>query len=256
MNFLYDRLNLLKNNHIPIHVIDARDYSILSRQINELKPNILIHLAAVAHAQKANKDPYSTFDHSTRTLENTLDICKNRNIHFIYFSSSMVYGQFDGKSEQRIPMQSIGIYGALKFSGEKLVIAYNQVFNLKYTIIRPSALYGERCVSRRVSQIFIENAIKHNSFIVQGSGEDSLDFIYISDLLNGVELVIKEKKAINQIFNLTFGKASKINYLAELVKSYFPKVKIKYEKRDKLMPERRYFRYNESKKNSFLFTRK
>ena len=45
----------------------------------------------------------------------------------------------------------------------------------------------------------------------------------------------KRKKAINQIFNLTFGKASKINYLAELVKSYFPKVKIKYEKRDKLM---------------------
>ncbi len=239
MNFLYDRLNLLKNNHIPIHVIDARDYSILSRQINELKPNILIHLAAVAHAQKANKDPYSTFDHSTRTLENTLDICKNRNIHFIYFSSSMVYGQFDGKSvTEESPCNPIGIYGALKFSGEKLVIAYNQVFNLKYTIIRPSALYGERCVSRRVSQIFIENAIKHNSFIVQGSGEDSLDFTYISDLLNGVELVIKEKKAINQIFNLTFGKASKINYLAELVKSYFPKVKIKYEKRDKLMPER------------------
>ena len=80
-------------------------------------------MAAVAHAQKANKDPYSTFDHSTRTLENTLDICKNRNIHFIYFSSSMVYGQFDGKSvTEESPCNPIGIYGALKFSGEKLLL--------------------------------------------------------------------------------------------------------------------------------------
>ena len=80
--------------------------------------------------------------------------------HFIYFSSSMVYGHF---SETAVIEESscnpIGIYGALKYGGEKLVIAYNQVFDLPYTIVRPSALYGERCVSRRVGQIFIENAL-------------------------------------------------------------------------------------------------
>ena len=34
----------------------------------------------------------------------------------------------------------LDIYGALKFSGEKLVIAYNQVFDLPYTIVHISAL--------------------------------------------------------------------------------------------------------------------
>ena len=33
----------------------------------------------------------------------------------------------------------IGIYGALKLAGEKMVIAYQQVFDLAYTIVRPSA---------------------------------------------------------------------------------------------------------------------
>ena len=62
----------------------------------------------------------------------------------------MVYGQFNGLSvNEETVCNPLGIYGALKFSGEKLVIAYNQVFDLDYTIIRPSALYGERCVSRR-----------------------------------------------------------------------------------------------------------
>ena len=239
LNFLYERLDLLRKQEIPLHVIDARDYSILCKQINLLKPNVLIHLAAVAHAQKANKDPYSTFDHSTRTLENTLDVCRDKNIHFIYFSSSMVYGQFENESvSEESPCKPLGIYGALKFSGEKLVIAYNQVFDLKYTIIRPSALYGERCVSRRVSQVFIENSIKNNAFCINGTGEDSLDFTYINDLLNGVELIIKNKASTNQTFNLTYGKASKINFLAKVIKNYFPKVKITYEKKDKLMPER------------------
>ena len=39
-------------------------------------------------------------------------------------------------------------------------VSYNQVFGTPYTIIRPSALYGERCVSRRVVQVFIEKAIE------------------------------------------------------------------------------------------------
>mgnify|MGYP000845967368 CR=1 FL=1 len=74
----------------------------------------------------------------------------------------MVYGNFkqDFVDENSI-CDPIGIYGALKFSGEKIVIAYNQVFDIPYTIVRPSALYGERCVSRRVGQIFIENAIQN-----------------------------------------------------------------------------------------------
>ena len=37
---------------------------------------------------------------------------------------------------------------------------------------------------------------------------------------------------------MTYGKASKINFLAKIIKNYFPNVKITYEKKDKLMPER------------------
>jgi nucleoside-diphosphate-sugar epimerase len=81
----------------------------------------------------------------------------------------MVYGNFNKKNvDEESNCNPLGIYGALKFSGEKLVIGYNQVFDLPYTIIRPSALYGERCISRRVGQIFIENAIQNKPIITDG----------------------------------------------------------------------------------------
>lgn len=239
VELIYERLNAMRDAGIPLHVVDARDYQALSRCLGDIKPEVIVQLAAVAHANRSNKDPFSTFDHSFRTLENALDYARSDKAHFIYFSSSMVYGNFDGEAvtEDR-HCQPLGIYGALKYGGEKLVIGYNQVFGLPYTIIRPSALYGERCVSRRVGQAFIENALRGLPLSVNGDGNDALDFTYIADLVQGLVLCVAKPEARNQIFNLTYGGARTINQMAALVKAEFPDIEINYNPRDSLMPER------------------
>ncbi len=233
------RLNLLEEHDIELKILDARDYHLVAKLIDELKPDIVVHLAAVSHSNRSNKDPYSTFDHSFRTLENVLDSTRDKIERLIYFSSSMVYGNFS-KDEvcETDYCNPIGIYGTLKYCGEKIIKAYNQVFSLPFTIIRPSALYGERCVSRRVGQIFIENAINKQEIKIGGDGEDKLDFTYIKDLCNGVIASIEKKEAENQIFNLTYGNARTINNLKDILLKHFPDAKISYEKRDKLMPKR------------------
>ena len=248
-SILNNRIELLKKNKINLIIQDARDYHAVSKIYSDINPDIIIHLAAVSHANKSNKDPHSTFDHSLRTLENTLDFAKNNKTHVVYMSSSMVYGNFNFQSvSEETPCKPIGIYGTLKLSGELLVRAYNQVFDLPYTIIRPSALYGERCVSRRVGQIFIENAIQNLEIIINGDGEDKLDFTYIEDLVNGIGLCCLNKNAVNETFNLTFGQSKKINDLAKILKQEFPNVNISYKGREKFMPERGTLNINKAKK--------
>ena len=151
----------------------------------------------------------------------------------------MVYGNFEGEavSEDR-HCEPMGIYGALKYGGEKLVIAYNQVFGLPFTIVRPSALYGERCVSRRVGQAFIENALRGMPLTVNGDGTDALDFTYIGDLVQAVRLCIEKPEARNQIFNTTYGGARSLNQMIEIMRTRFPNIEVKYQSRDGLMPER------------------
>ncbi len=239
LRILNQRLDLLRGADIPVHVQDARDYHVFSRILSQIKPNVIIHLAAVAHAGRANKDPFSTFDHSLRTLENALDHGRDNIEHFIFLSSSMVYGNFlTTEVDEEHPLNPIGIYGALKVAGEKIVIAYQQVFGLPYTIIRPSALYGPRCVSRRVGQIFIESAMQWKALRVDGDGGDRLDFTYIDDLVSGIILAIKEPKARNRIFNMTYGESRSINDLAGIIAQYFPGIAVQYVERDKLMPFR------------------
>jgi nucleoside-diphosphate-sugar epimerase len=236
---LNKRLELLRAANIPLHILDARDYLKLSLTISEIKPQVIVHLAAVAHAGSSNKDPYSTFDHSLRTLENALDYARNGVEHFIYLSSSMAYGNFlTEEVDEDHPLSPIGIYGALKVAGEKMVIAYQQVFGLAYTIIRPSALYGPRCVSRRVGQIFLENCLEGKPLQVDGDGAEKLDFTYVDDLVEGIGLAIQKPAARNQVFNLTYGSSRSIHDVVEIIRQHFPDVEVKHVERDKLRPFR------------------
>ena len=236
---LNERLNLLKKNSIKIIFQDSKNFNEMQKVFNDVKPDIIIHLAAVSHANKSNKDPHYTYENSIRTLENSLEGARKNNSHLIFLSSSMVYGQFppSGVTEDS-PCSPIGIYGNLKYAAEIMIKSYNQVFNIPFTIIRPSALYGERCVSRRVGQIFIENAIQGNEIVINGDGNDQLDFTYIEDLISGIEKCCYNEKAINQTFNITYGNSRKINDLLELLKKEFPNIKTRYIENEKFMPKR------------------
>jgi nucleoside-diphosphate-sugar epimerase len=184
---------------------------------------------------------------------NVLDAVKGDIRHFIFLSSSMVYGNFESKeATEKTECNPLGIYGALKLSAEKIIIAYNQVFGLPYTILRPSALYGERCISRRVGQIFIENALFNKELVINGDGEEKLDFTYIEDLTDGILNIINNKNSVNEIFNLTFGEGRKINEMIAILKEFFPMLKVRKTSRDNLMPYRGTLSMNKAK-NLLIF---
>lgn len=248
-SILENRIKLLKERNISLTIQDAREYHEISKLYQKINPDLIIHLAAVSHANKSNKDPHTTFDHSLRTLENTLDFARITKTHVIYMSSSMVYGNFEKPEvDETTDCKPIGIYGTLKLSGELIVKSYNQIFDLPYTIIRPSALYGERCVSRRVGQVFIENAIQGFDITINGKGEDKLDFTYVEDLIEGISLCCSNNKAINQTFNLTYGKSKKIIELLNILKTEFPNCKVNYNEKEKFMPERGTLNIDKAKK--------
>ena len=84
---------------------------------------------------------------------------------------------------------------------------------------------GERSHSTKIAQAYIEQAKKNIPITVYGNGEQTRDFTYIDDLINGISLCCNNKNAINQTFNLTYGKSKKINKLIEILKTEFPKIK-------------------------------
>ena len=232
------RLVLLKHAGVPLYIEDATDYQALSHLVAPWNPDIIVHLAAVSHIDRSNANPVNCFNNSLRTLLNSLDIARAVGSRIVYFSSSTVYGNFSKNIiDETEDLTPIGIYGNFKLAGENMCRGYNQAHGVPVTIVRPQALYGARCVSSRVSQVFIERAMAGKAITIQGDGEEKLDFTYIGDLLAGMDCVLRETNDSWRIFNITGENATSLKRLAEIVTARYP-VEVKFGPRDPDRPLR------------------
>jgi len=243
-DFRKKRLDLIKNK--IIERCDTNNFKSVFEIIKKHQPEIIFHTAALPLAKLDNLNTDEAKIGSVDSTVNLLDaivllskIEKNYNCkRFIYISSSMVYGDFKAsKVNEKSPVNPKESYGTMKLAGEIITKGISKLHNIPYTIIRPSAVYGPTDMNRRVSQIFIENAFTNKQIEIEGKNE-KLDFTYIEDLINGIGLCCSNKDAINQTFNLTYGKSKKINTLIEILKGEFPNIKIFYKEKEKFMPER------------------
>jgi nucleoside-diphosphate-sugar epimerase len=239
LQVLRHRLDLLRGAGVSLLTTDASDRRALTAALSLTPGDIVVHLAAVAHADRADREPHDAFQCGLASLAATLDLARTGVRRFVYFSSSMVYGEFESPvATEDQPLRPKGMYGTLKLAGEMLVRTHQRLYDLPGTIIRPCALYGPRCISGRVTQRFVENARDGRPLLVEGTGAEAIDFTYIDDLVAGTRLAMTADAAINETFNLTCGRARTLLDLARLVQQRFPNTPIQLVPRDASRPVR------------------
>ena len=160
----------------------------------------------------------------------------------------MVYGDFKkNKVSETNKLSPKEIYGTMKLSGEIVTRGLCKFYNIPFTIIRPSAVYGPTDMNNRVSQIFIEKAQKGQTIKIHGKDE-KLDFTFVEDLANGCILAATKKNGVNETFNITYGKAETLYKFVMILSKHFKKLKYKIEKRDNFRPKRGTLSINKAKR--------
>ena len=206
---------------------------------------MIFHTAAVPLAKIDNLNANEAKNGSVDTTSNILECInffQNKNKYkidrFIYFSSSMVYGDFkNNKAYEDDDLNPKEAYGTMKLAGEIITKGLCSFYKIPYTIIRPSAVYGPTDMNNRVSQIFIEKALKGETINVQGKDE-KLDFTFVEDLAAGCVLAATNKKGKNCTFNITYGKAETLYKFVQLLSKHYKNLKYKIKKRDNFRPKR------------------
>lgn len=230
VNFLLDRFALLRENSIKIENVDARQMAELTSVFGDFQPTKAIHLAAISSAVTANQIPGLAYDLQISTLRNLLELCRLKQSsckHVTFMSSSTVYGDFEGDSvDETVRPRPRGVYANGKYIGERMVREAWSLYGIDYTIVRPSALYGIRCVSGRVTQKFIENALLGKPLLLEGGGDGRLDFTNVDDLVEGIVRAQALPGGRSRTFNITYGSARTIADLAAIVKQVVPSAKL------------------------------
>jgi nucleoside-diphosphate-sugar epimerase len=201
LTYLIDRR--LKRINARVRSIDIREGVFVDTIFKTYKPEVVIHMASFPRQKVVEQNPLLASDVMSNGLINLLEKSKKYAVKkFVYISSSMVYGDFTADVLEAHTCRPQGQYGIMKLMGEKLVEDYHRLGAFDYTIIRPSAVYGEWDVEDRVVSKFMTMAMRGETLKVKGADE-VLDFTYVEDTAQGIVLAATLDRANSQVYNIT-----------------------------------------------------
>jgi nucleoside-diphosphate-sugar epimerase len=194
------------------------DLVALSREVRLAAPDAVVHLANMPLAGVAAADPAaarrSIVDGTANVLAAVAAQAPGARLTFV--SSSMVYGDFSRDPQpESAPLRPCEPYGACKLEAERLVRASA----LRWTIVRPSAVYGPGDANGRFLQRLVEAATTGRPLQLTADPATRLDFTWVKDLARGLADAATSPDAAGETFNLTAGQSRSLGDAIDVVRA-------------------------------------
>ena len=232
---IFDDLSTGLEQNIPkdAEFINASilDTSKLNNAIKECE--VVIHLGARGSVPRSIKDPIATHDVNSSGTLNVLEAARSSGSHYIFSSSSSVYGSNMAlpKSEDMV-LRPLTPYAASKMSGEALSLAYAKSYELPVSTFRFFNIFGpwQRPDHEYAAVLpkWISKCLKGDEIEVFGDGMQTRDFTYVGTVVNIILSCISKKILHPEPVNLAYGNDISLNQVLEIMKSNFPTLKVKY----------------------------
>ena len=230
-NFSRDSLKYknIKSSNLTIVDGDVLEFEKLKKACEDFKPQIVIHLAAIAGIDTVILNPIHTLEVNivgTFNLMKALEKHSSKLQRVLEFSTSEVLGAYAYKSTEKSSTNFAPVgearwtYSISKVAGEHLAHSYYKVKGYPTVTVRPFNIYGPGQVGEGAIQIFIKNAVQNKDIQIHGDGDQIRSWCYIDDMLDGIEACLTKKKAVGEIFNIGNPKGTiTISSLAEKIVS-------------------------------------
>ena len=177
------------------------DKKLIEEIFEKYRPSVVVNLAAQAGVRYSITNPDAYIESNLIGFYNILETCRHSYdagregvAHFVYASSSSVYG-----SNKKVPYSTedkvdnpVSLYAATKKSDELMAHAYAKLYNIPSTGLRFFTVYGP--AGRPDMAYFgFTNKLKNNEKIrIFNYGNCKRDFTYIDDIVEGVIRVMKK----------------------------------------------------------------
>jgi len=210
------RITSIWNKIIPIEA-DLRNVDSL-RQIQDIKPHIIYHLAAYNHVGDSFSQVSEAIDSNSKGTVNLLESYEHYK-RFVYISTSEVYGRQDTVPfiETSKP-QPLSPYAVGKYSGELYARLKWLSLNKPIVVLRPFNAYGPYQSPRAITAELIIKCLKGED-IITTEGLQTREFNYVQNLVDGFIAAATVPEAIGQIINLGCGKEISIRDLVQTIHS-------------------------------------
>ena len=212
-----DRLQILKEYGVEVFLIDVRDLNALTEYLLKVRPEAVVHLAALISVEESFEKPLLYEDVNVRgTISAVLASNKAGVWRFVYVSSAAVYGnpRYLPVDEEH-PTIPLSPYGVTKLAGEyftKLLFRGGG----RTLILRLFNVYGPGQNPEYAGVIvkFMERLMKNEPPVIYGDGEQTRDFIYVTDVVEAIEKAVNVSVGSDVVLNIGTGEPITIKELA------------------------------------------
>jgi UDP-glucuronate 4-epimerase len=219
----YRTKELKKYDGYKLYRIDIEDEEELEKVFKENKIDKVCHLAAQAGVRYSIENPYVYGTTNVAGFVNMIHLSKEAGIkHFVYASSSSVYGNNDKipYSEEDAVENPISLYAATKRANELIAYTYNHLYKMNTIGLRFFTVYGPAGRPDMAYFKFANRMAKGEEIDVYNYGKDmKRDFTYIDDIVDGVLRSIDCDYGY-EIFNLGKGDPDELGIFIETLEKH------------------------------------
>lgn len=188
----------------------------------------IINAAAETHVDNSIKDCSAFIRSNVFGVHSLLNVCKEKNINLMQFSTDEVYGVTPEKTtfDELQPMNPKNPYSATKAAADHLIKSYENTYGNKSIIVRPSNNYGPRQDTEKLLPKLIQSIKTGNKITVYGDGKQKREWTYVKDTARACKYIL-ENGEIGQIYNITSGEElTNLN----LIKTVANKMNVDFER--------------------------
>lgn len=198
---------------------DVRNPRALKDCLNGI--DTVVHLAGITSVSRSIQNPRECVEVNVGGTSNILRASVASGVNrFLYASSSAVYGNPNTLPiDEDHPLQAMSPYAASKISGEDLCRAYDGINDMETVCLRLFNVYGARQSKNGYANVianFLEKINMSSPPLIYGDGEQTRDFIHVSDVVEALTSIIQSHEA-RGTYNIGTGRRVTINYLAETI---------------------------------------
>jgi len=219
--YVTGRMGKIRNPSDDQWFADLKDVFSLTKVIQKIQPDIVIHLGAITSVEYSYRHPQEALETNFLGTVNLAELCR-RYIpnfqQFIFASTAEVYGtckELD-KNEALTDLRPNSPYAVSKYASEKYLQYLHEAYNLPITMFRMFNSYGRKKDKFFVVEKTIDQML-HEDTCYLGDPEPVRDFVYYSDQLNAYLAAVENPAAIGETFNVCSGVGISIKDLADKI---------------------------------------
>ena len=199
----FSKINNVKNfkNKVKIEKIDVTNFSKFGSRIKKHKPDIIIHLAGITSHSASFDSPLLDIDSNAKSTLFILETIRKLNYKckFILGSTFIVIGR-----PNKLPVNENSIcnpttiYGTNRLASEYYCKIYHKMYGLDTRIFRITNAYGPReqiIPKKNAVNFLINQSFQGEKITIFNDGKFFRDLIYISDVISGIQTIIKKGKS-------------------------------------------------------------